>query len=278
MTVCPWCGQQSQSEINCDWCKRPIADRKFGPPVGARNDMDFLKEDGDGGERGNVLRFGIIGVGAVTLGALLFFLIRGTNSVPDDQLTAQQDGGPPRPAANAPAPSAQLVSSPAFQVHRSDWWVQQWNSGADIISNARDWTKNSPATRGSANVSTNKTISAPVKLNNVVLSMVALPNGEKRLVGRVDISNSTDRNVLDFRAELVWGDKDYQMIALQGDRKGMHQVYERALKPGQKMSVQLVSLKIKNHPDGTPNSVRLTSWLDGPPGISIDEYPIQLGH
>jgi len=256
-----------------------MAEKRYAPSTTNRNDLDFLKDDGDN-ERGLYLRYGIIGIGAIAFGALMFFLIRGSgNPIPDDQLTANQDGGPPRPSVSAPAPSAKLVSAPAFETHRPDWWIQQWNSGSDLISNARGkWTQQSPIGHGSADVKTNVDTSGPVNMKNVILTMVSLEDGQKRIVGRADIVNLTDHNVLDFRGELVWGANTYLMIALQGDRDGMHQVYERALKPGQKISVQFVSLKIKDHPDGTPNALRLTSWLDGKPDISIYEYPIALGH
>src|SRR5579885_520496 len=248
MTVCPWCGQQSQSDVNCDWCKRPMNDRRYGPPSAAanRNDLDFLKDESEV-DRYTILRWGAVVACAIACGAALFFVLRGS-SAPEAVANAQEDGGPPKPAADAPQPSAHLVSAPAFQVHNSDWWIQQWNSGKDIISNAgAEWTKAQPNPQDKAVVATNVNNNGPVRLQNVVMTMVALPNGQKRVVGRADVVNYSDRNVLDYRAELIWGANDIGMIALQGNDKGFHQVYERVLKPGKKMAVQLVSLKVKDH-------------------------------
>jgi hypothetical protein len=275
MTICPWCGQQTQSDSVCEWCKRPV-DRKSGPPPGTRNDLDFLREEADT-DKYSIIRWAVVGVFAVACGAALFFMLRGSNSVPDSSSVA--DGGPPKPTPGAAAPSAQLVSAPAFQAHRPDFWVQQWNNGADLISNANGprWTTTAPTTRASASLTTNVSTNSPVKITNVVMSMVSLPGGLKRAVGRADIVNTSTRNVIDFRAELIWGANAYSMIALQGNNKSLHQVYDRALRPGKKIVVQLLSLKIKDHPMGSPNAVELTAFLDGSPGTAIDEYQLQLG-
>ncbi len=281
MVVCPWCGQNTQSDNVCDWCKRPI-DRKIGPPAGTRNDLDFLKEEADT-ERNNVIRWVLVGVCAVACGAALFFVLRGTNPAPDTAEAQSPDGGPPRsqPVAQVtPAASARLVSMPEMQDHRPDYWIQQWNSGADLITNARgaDWTRAAPMARGSADVKLNVPLNSPVKIQNVALTVITLPNGDKRAVGKADIVNSAPSNVIDYRIELVWADKDYTMMPLEGSNKALHQVYYKALRPGKRQTIQLVSLKIHQHPDGTPNAVRLTSWLDGNPGTAIDEYPIMFGH
>lgn len=279
MTLCPWCGQQSPNDSVCDWCKRPI-DRKVGPPAGTRNDLDFLKEEGDG-DRHPILRWVLIGACAVACGTALFFVLRGTNPPPDTVASASQDGGPPRPPQTT-TPAGTLVSMPQFQNHRPDYWIQQWNSGNDLISNAAGngatWTRAAPMARGSADMKVNVPMNSPVKLENVVLRLVTLSNGDKRAVGKADIVNGTANNVIDYRLELVWADKDYTLMPLQGTNKALHQVYFKSLRPGKREMVQLVSLRIGQHPDGTPNTLRLTSWLDGNPGTAIDEYPIQFGH
>lgn len=282
MTLCPWCGQQSQSDSNCDWCRRPI-DRKVGPPVGTKSDLDFLKEEGDG-DRHTLLRWGLVGICAIACGAALFFVLRGSNSVPDTA-TANLDGGPPKPPpGKIPAPgtsgaTARLVSTPPqLADHRPDYWVQQWNSGNDLITNAgSNWTKAAPMARGSADMKTNVPMNSPVKLENVSMTLVTLANGNKRAVGKADIVNGTKHNILDYRVELVWADKDFTMMPLEGSNKALHQVYYKTMRPGKRAAVQLVSLKISDHPDGSPNTLRLTAWLDGAPGTAIDEYPIQFG-
>jgi len=280
MTLCPWCGQQSPNDTVCEWCKRPI-DRKVGPPAGARNDLDFLREDADG-DRNPILRWVLVGACALACAVALFFVLRGgSNPAPETVANGTQDGGPPKPTGpvSTGAASAKLVSMPQLQDHRPDYWIQQWNNGNDLISNAgANWTKAAPMARGSADLKTNVPMNSPVKLENVVLRLVTLPNGDKRAVGKADIVNGTSNNVIDYRLELVWADKDYTLMPLEGTTKSLHQVYFKSLRPGKRQMVQLVSLRIGDHPDGSPNTLRLTSWLDGNPGTAIDEYPIQFGH
>jgi hypothetical protein len=212
----------------------------------------------------------------------LFFFFRGTNPAPDAMATSG-DAPPPKPSAAVTRPTggaqAKLVSLPQMADHRPDYWVQQWNNGNDLISNARaTWTRAAPMARGSADVKINVPLNSPVKVENVTLTLVTLSNGEKRAVGKADIVNNASSNVIDYRLELVWADKDYTMMPLEGTAQSLHQVYYKALRPGKRQQVQLVTLKIKEHPDGTPSSLRLTAWLDGSPGTAIDEYPIQFGH
>jgi hypothetical protein len=276
MTLCPWCGQQTQADNVCDWCKRPI-DRK-AVPAGARNDLDFLKEDGEGGHS-SLLRWGAVGACAIACGVALFFVLRGsTNDMPESVSANSRDGGPPRPPAQtSPQATAKLVSMPQMASRRPEFWIQQWNNGNDIISNAASWSNRAPTARGSADIKTNVPLNSPVKLEKVAMTLVTLQNGDKRAVGKADIVNGTQNNIIDFRLELVWADKDFALMPLEGTKKSLHQVYYKSLRPGKRMTVQLVSTKIKNRPDGSPNLLRLTSWLDGGPGTTIDEYPIQFG-
>lgn len=281
MIICPWCGQQSANDSVCDWCKRPI-DRRIGPPPGARNDLDFLKDESE------VDRFGMMKIGAavfcaVAIGALLYFLFMR----PSNDTVAQATGGPEqaegRPQVSATNVPARLVAQPQYQSHPASYWVQQWNNGSDLISNAyqagsTNWTKEQPATHAAASMPVNVPMNSPVRLQNVEVTLVSLPGGDKRVAGRADIYNGSDKNVIDYRVELVWGASDYTLMPLQGSDASLHQVYQKALRPGKHQVVQLVSLKIKNHPDGTPNSVRLTAWLDGNPGNAIDDYQLQFGH
>jgi len=168
--------------------------------------LDFLKEDGDG-DRNSMLRWGLVGVCAVACAAVLFFVLRGSaNAEPDIVANAAQDGGPPKPNLT-PAASAKLVSMPQMADHRPDYWIQQWNSGADLISNAginsANWTKAAPMARGSADMKMNIPLNSPVRLQNVAITLVTLANGDKRAVGKADIVNGTKNNVIDYRVELV---------------------------------------------------------------------------
>lgn len=282
MVVCPWCGQNSHTDSVCEWCKRPI-DRKMGPPAGGRNDLDFLKEEGDH-DRSPLLKWGLFGLIAIACAAILFFALRGANPSPEAVANGNEDGGPPKPTVSVSTSNggAKLVSMPQLADHRPDYWIQQWDSGNDLISNARgtapSWTKAAPMARGSADVPINVPMNSPVKLENVAMTLMSLQNGFKRAVGKADIVNGSQNNVIDYRVELVWADKDYTMMPLEGTRKALHQVYFKSLRPGKRESINLVSLKIKQHPDGSPNTLRLTAWLDGAPGTAIDEYPIQFGH
>ena len=279
MTLCPWCGQQTQSDTVCDWCRRPI-DRKIGPPQGTRNDLDFLKDEAEPGGN-SFLRWGLIGLCAVACGAALFFVLRGSGSSQEeaanpptttDHATSSSVGLVP----TSSAASAKLVSMPQMQDHRPDYWVRQWNNGSDLISNAR--TNSSPMARGTADLAQAVLPNSPVKLQGVTITLVSLANGDKRAVGKADIINSSKNNVIDYRVELVWAAKDYTMMPLEGTDKELHQVYYRSLRPGKREAVQLVSLKLHDYPEGSPNTLRLTAWLDGDPGTAIDEYPIQFGH
>lgn len=275
MIICPWCGQQTQSDAVCDWCKRPL-DRKIGPPPGTRSDLDFLKDESE------VDRYGILKIAAgaacaVAIGAALYFAL----FHPSSETAVAQTGGAAQQTAtpmvsSQTVPPARLVAQPQYQDHSEEFWLNNYD-----VSNARNggnWVNAQPTPRSTANVPVNFANNSPVKLENVEMTMIALPGNMKRVAGRADIVNTSDKNVIDYRLELVWAANDYSMMPLQGTQQALHQVYQRALRPGKKMAVQLVSLKIKNRPEGTPNAVRLTAWLDGNPGTAVDEYQLQFSH
>lgn len=249
--------------------------------VRPRNELDFLREESDNGHQ-TLIRVGAGVLCAIACGAFIFFGLKPSGAAESKPVTSVQDGGPAR-KQNVPT-RARLVSEPRFvaPVERSQsYWVQQWDVGGDLISNARggrNWTSTSPVGRTSAEVPARTVTQSLVKLDRVEMSLVALPNGYRRVVGRADVVNGSNKNVVDYRCELLWGPYEYAMIALQGNSKKLKPVDQLALKPGKRVSIQLVSQKIKGNPGGSPNTVRLTAWLDGEPGNNQDEYQLQFGH
>jgi hypothetical protein len=272
MIICPWCGQQTKSDAICDWCKRPL-DRKVGPPPGTRNDLDFLKDESEV-DRYGMLKIGARAACAVAIGAALYFVFFHPSSDAVAQTAAAQE--PPAQVSSVTVPPARLVGQAQYQDHSEEFWINDYDT-----SNARggrNWMSAQPPAQGHANVPVNFPQNSPVKLQNVEMTMISLPGNKKRIAGRADIVNGSDKNVIDYRVELVWAANDYSMLPLQGTQQSLHQVYQRALRPGKKMAIQLVSTKIANGPEGTPNAVRLTAWLDGNPGTALDEYQLQFTH
>lgn len=272
MIICPWCGQQTSSDAICDWCKRPL-ERKPGPPPGVRNDLDFLKDEAEV-DRYGALKIAAGAACAVAIGAALYFIFFHSPNDAVAQTAAAQE--PPAQVTATSVPPARLVAQPAFQSRSEEFWINDYDT-----SNAHgggNWTTAQPPAHASATVPLNFPSNSVVKLQNVEMTMISLPNHMKRVAGRADIVNGSDKNVIDYRVELVWAANDYSMLPLQGTQQSLHQVYQRALRPGKKVGIQLVTSKIRNGPDGTPNAIRLTAWLDGSPGTALDEYQLQFSH
>lgn len=289
MTLCPWCGQQSQSDINCDWCKRPISS-KMTTPAQNRSELDFLREESEGSNV-PIIRIAAGVICAVAIGVLMFILLKPAQQpepiaqapASGDAAPSQSDlqnrrGGAARAAGGGGGGTATLVSEPRYQARPQNFWIQNWDPNtADLISNARGWRAQSPRAQGSADVTTNIGTDSKVRFEGVSMSLVALPGGQKRLVGKADIVNTSDKNVVDYRCEVAWGPYEYMAVPLEGTKSSLRIIQQRAIRPGKKVSVQLVSQKIKNNPSGAPTSVRLMAWLDGPPGNSMDEFQLQYG-
>ncbi|MEA2551907.1 MAG: hypothetical protein QOJ65_83 [Fimbriimonadaceae bacterium] len=245
--------------------------------AGMRNDLDFLKEEGEP-DRYGTLKIAAVVFSAVACGVLLFLMLRGPAQAEPPPLGANEDGAPAQRAPSAVP--ATLVSKPQYNSHTPDFWIRQWNSPRDVITNAPSgsgWTKTPVSPKTSATIPLTVYQNSPVKLDKVEMGLVALPGGYKRAVGKTDIVNSSKFNVIEYRVELIWAANEYSMMPLEGTRTRLHQVYQKSLRPGKRASIQLVSTMIKNNPDGTPNAVRLTAWLDGEPGTALDVYQLQFG-
>lgn len=252
-------------------------------PVTVRNrtELDFLREETDTSHH-TVLRVAAGVICAVACGAFIFFGLRPSKAADLNAASKTQDGGPPMNRDQNTPPRASLRQEPRFIPAASldrpqSYWVQQWDVGGDLISNAHRWTSTSPRSQQHADVPARTVTNSLVKLDKVEMSLVALPNGYKRVVGKADVVNGSGKNVVDYRCELLWGSDEYAMIALQGNSKKLRPVDQLSLRPGKRASIQLVSQKIRSHA-GSPNSVRLTAWLDGEPGNNQDEYQLQFGH
>jgi hypothetical protein len=278
MTICPWCAQESQSNTVCDWCKRPLDNVIARPPAGARNDLDFLREESDVHRFGTVKVVAVL-VGAVAIGVLGFLLLK---SPPEAGAEAPLVAERPNRTGDQPRPSGPRTVyqggtlTVQLPPNRPTFWIQNFDSKSDLISNAR-WSQSSPRGVAQNTVTMAQYKSSAVRLQDVDLTVVNLSKGVKRAVGKAVIVNSTDKNVLFYRFELVWGAETYVMIPLEGNSSKLQPVYARELKPGGKTAVQIVSQKITNYPDGSPTAVRLWSWLAGSPDSSVDDYQIQLG-
>lgn len=251
-------------------------DKAQAPPSSSRSDLDFLREEGDV-HRFGAVKVAAVVVGAIAIGALGYLLFKPqTEPVAEAKPPVTQgetaDTPPPfRRPANSP-PGTSYVEIPP---NRPSFWIRDFSTRGDLISNAH-WDK-SPQSIKQSLVSMAQFQSQSVRIQDVDLTVVNLSRGTKRAVGKAMIVNGSGRNVIFYRFELLWGAETYVMVPLQGSATRLAPVYDRVLKPGQKASVQIVSSKITNYPDGSPTTVRLWAWLDGSPDSSVDDYQIQLG-
>ena len=229
-------------------------------------------------------RFGTIKVvavlvGTVAIGVLGFLLLKpapdpiseaGPVAERPNKDEGQQEFKQPRTVYSGGTLTIQLPPN------RPTFWIQNFDPKSDLISNAR-WSQQSPRGVSQRTVSMAQYRSSAVRLQDVDLTLVNLSKGVKRAVGKAVIVNDTDKNVLFYRFELIWGMETYVMIPLEGNSAKLRPVYARELKPGGKVAVQIVSQKITDYPDGSPTAVRLWSWLAGAPDSSVDDFQIQLG-
>ena len=82
-------------------------------------------------------------------------------------------------------------------------------------------------------------------------------------------------NVIDYRVELVWGTQIYSVKPVEGRGSNVRTLEQRVMRPQKNGSAQVMSQVINKPPDGAPYSIRLQAWLDGEPGMSVDEYLIR---
>ena len=129
---------------------------RIGPPPGARNDLDFLKDESEGDKFGMV-KIGAIAACAIAIGVVLYFVFAKPADTVAEAGSPQSDVPPPQ-ASSTNVPGARLVAvQPQYESHPNSYWIDVWNGG--LNSNARggsNWTNAQPATRSSANVASKR--------------------------------------------------------------------------------------------------------------------------
>jgi hypothetical protein len=271
MTLCTWCGQQSQSDIICDWCKRPLPTRTA---TGGRAEIEFLRDGDD--DKPNYLGFGIVAACVAVVGVLLFFMLKGAGT------SVSSSGGAesPRPSAPATNTPPQRVPQPvSFGGGRgspsSPALPPRSPGGTPLGGGGNNPPPTGPAARASGNIPINANIPRLVTIQKATFSIVNLPGGSKQLVGKLDMKNGSDRNVIDYRVELVWGTQIFPVTPVEGRGNNVRTMEQRVMRPQKNGSAQVMSQTITKPPDGSPYSIRLQAWLDGDPGMSVDEYLIR---
>lgn len=264
MTICSWCGQESQNSAVCDWCKRPIS--LSSAPQSRKTDLEFLRE-GEGDKIGTVRIVAVVACVVACVALLAFLLVKPTR----DQTVAQG------PAISAPSGSGSSKPRKITETERRA-------TGRDIevisrpgIGRPAPPPRVVPQERRSAQVPTNFGARSIIKSDKVDMSMVALHDGTKQIIGKAEVVNPTAENVVQFRYEIVWGPHVYSMTPMVGRRGNLQRLEQTAVKPGGRLMVQLVSQPIPSDAGGSPNALRLTAWLDGPPNNSVDDYLLQMG-
>lgn len=262
-TLCNWCGQESNNDQLCDWCKRPL---RGGAAAASRVDLEFLR-DADESDKPGTLRFVAIAACVLACIALLAIVLRpqsGSAALPLPGSGGDADfaSNPGRPRRERP-PHVNLSKDKPIR---------------DFIDVLGQVGKDRP--RPTANKSdalpAGTTFPSVVKISKVELTMVATQDGGKQVMGMASLDNGSNRNVIDFRFEVAWGSQVYSMTPMVGTAGKLRRMDQRALRPGRHATVQLVSQPIHNDPGGAPYSLRLLAWLDGAPNNSFDEYILQL--
>lgn len=272
MTLCTWCGQQSQSDIICDWCKRPLPTRTA---TGGRPEIEFLRDGDD--DKPNYLGIGIVAACVAVVGVLLFFMLRGAGT------SVSSSGGASTPRASAPAtntPPQQVPQPVSFGAGRGAGATgsalpPRTPGGTPLGGGGVNAPPSGPAARASGNIPINANIPRLVTIQKATFSIVNLPGGSKQLVGKIDIKNGSNRNVIDYRVELVWGTQIFSINPVEGRGNNVRVLEQRVFRPQKNGSAQVMSQTINKPPDGSPYSIRLQAWLDDDPGMSVDEYLIR---